>query len=415
MLTQSPNTFLRLHKYLFCICILLIFSTSCKKESGYTPTIIQQEKPTARSYKAYIDSLSLIDSSAKHLSNTLLWNNLISLDLDSSKRLVYVPSSLRSRTNIVNGLVFIESLEEDTIMQSFYTQIENLNVLKAVYRVAIEKYEVVESAKTLVNYFTKAKSNFNGNIQFFTNRNKYLFSIGIENGKPSYFKAINKAKKGSKEGGIQANSNCVDYYLTTFYDDGSTETEFLFQSCTRDCIQTRVINTSGETITTMACGDNNSINAGGGGDGGVDLVSMLNLSLKTGELKLIEKIINPDGSITYKFEDNNRFLFTTGFLTFTLDRTNRIIPGSITLDLAGLFGFTLSRTIDYDPDVSINKPYDGYVNSSFTFNGILIGFNNYSIHTNIIVSMHIPQTTNLPLTAYASFGYLIPYTSKYIR
>ena len=169
----------------------------------------------------------------------------------------------------MNGLVFIESLEGDTIMQSFYTQIENFNVFKAVHRTAIEKYEVVESAKTLVNYFTRAKSDFNGNIQFFTNRNKYLFSIGIENGNPSYFKAINKAQKTSKEGGIQANSNCVDYYLTTFYDDGSTETEFLFQSCTRDCIQTRVINTSGETVTTMACGDDNTVNSGGGGgDGG---------------------------------------------------------------------------------------------------------------------------------------------------
>lgn len=415
MLTQSPNTFLRLYKYLFGICILLLFSTACKKESGFTPKNFQQEKATAKSYKAYIDSLSLVDSSAKHLSNTLLWNNLISINLDSSKRLVYVPSSLRNRTNIVNGLVFIESLETDTIIQSFYTQIENLNLVKALYRTAIEKYEVVESANTIANYFTRAKSNFNGNIQFFTNRNKYLFTIGIENGRPSYFKAIKKAKKSSKEGGIQANSNCVDYYLTTFYDDGSTETEFLFQSCTRDCIQTRVINTNGETVTTMACGDSNSINAGGGGDGGVDLVSILNLSFKTGELILLKRVIKPDGSIEYRFADFESFAFSVAIFTFTLDKNNRIVPESEKLDIAGLHSFTLTRTISYNPDVSINKPFDGYVNSSFTMNGIIDIMNSYSIHTNIIISMHIPQNSSLSLTAYASYGYLLPFSTKYIR
>lgn len=389
MLTQSPNTFLRLHKYLFGICILLIFSTACKKESGFTPTIIQQEKPTARSYKSYIDSLSLVDSSAKHLSNTLLWNNLISLDLDSSKRLVYIPSSLRTRTNIVNGLVFIESLEADTIIQSFYTQMENLNVLKAVYRTAIEKYEVVESAKTIANYFTRTKSNFNGNIQFFTNRNKYLFTIGIENGMPSYIKAINKAKKSSKEGGIQANSNCVDYYLTTFYDDGSTETEFLFQSCTRDCIQTRVINTSGETVTTMACGDSNSINAGGGGDGGVDLLAIA--IARTATLNFVSKTINEDGSVTYEFADPNSLLMSTVHIRFIIDKNGLLIPGKEKISISGIFAIDQTEVSYKNSSIIHNSGVLGTtdvkleLSGLFTFRAIDVYSQLYNIKVNISI------------------------------
>lgn len=390
MLTQSPNTFLRLYKYLFGICILLLFSTACKKESGFTPKNFQQEKATAKSYKAYIDSLSLVDSSAKHLSNTLLWNNLISINLDSSKRLVYVPSSLRNRTNIVNGLVFIESLETDTIIQSFYTQIENLNLVKALYRTAIEKYEVVESAKTIANYFTRAKSNFNGNIQFFTNRNKYLFTIGIENGRPSYFKAINKAKKGSKEGGIQANSDCIDYYLTTFYDDGSTETEFLFQSCKRDCIQTRVINTNGETVTTMTCGGDNTINSGGGGgDGGVELLAIV--IARTATLNFVSKTINEDGSVTYEFADSNSLLMSTVHIRFIIDKNGLLIPGKEKISISGIFAIDQTEVSYKNSSIIHNSGVLGTtdvkleLSGLFTFRAIDVYSQLYNIKVNISI------------------------------
>ena len=342
MVTISPRTNFYLFKYYFGICIVVFFITSCKKDSGYISIGSNQQKSSVKSYKEYIQSFSLNDTSAKHLYNNLVWENLVSIPLDSSRKLIYIPTALRIKSNIMNGLVLIENTENDTIVQSFYTHIENQNPLKAVFRTAIEKYEVVESAKTIVNYFIGAKNNFNGSIQFFTNKNKFLFTIGIENGAPSYFKAINKSPKGSKEGGIKSFSDCVDYYLTTFYDDGSSETEFLFQSCTRDCIQTRVINTSGETVTTMACGDNiGNTGGGGGGDGGVDLGKLIALLCmnRTSDLIIIESFKESDGSTKFRIVDSNTLPFSTVTIIFKLGANNRYLEGSASVNIYGLLGF----------------------------------------------------------------------------
>ncbi len=399
MSTISPNNYFTFYKSLFGICFLLHFLTACKKETGFNQTNFNQQKATAITYKEYIDSVSMIDSNAKHLSNTLLWNNLVSITLDSSKKLVYVPSSLRTRSNIVNGLVFIESIVGDSIMQSFYTQTENLNSMTAVYRTAIEKYEVVESVTTIANYFTRTKNKFNGSIQFFTNRNKYLFTIGIENGTASYFKAINKAKKGNKEGGIQANSDCVDYYLTTFYDDGSTETEFLFQSCTRDCIQTKVINISGEAVTTMACGDNIT-STGGGGDGGVDFLAIA--IPRTATLKFISKIINEDGSITYEFVDPNSLLMSTVHIRFIIDKNGLLVQGKEKIFISGIFAIDQNEISYKNSSIIHNSGILGTtevkleLSGLFTFRAIDVFSQFYNIKVNVTIragNFFIPEGT----------------------
>ena len=362
---------------------------------------LNEQKSSVKTYKEYIQSFSLNDTSTKYLYNNLVWENLVSVPLDSSRRLIYIPSALRIRSNIMNGLVLIENTEIDTIVQSFYTHIENRNPLKAVYRTAIEKYEVVEFAKTIVNYFTGAKNNFNGSIQFFTNKNKFLFTIGIENGAPSYFKAINKSPKGSKEGGIKSFSDCVNYYLTTFYDDGSTETEFLFQSCTRDCIQTRVINVSGETVTTMACGDNIGNTGGGGsGDGGADILKMA--VAKTVTLIFISKIRNEDGSTTFEFIDPNSLLWSTVHIIFIIDKNGQLVPGKDKITISGLFALDQGDVSYRNSSIKQNSGLVGTtevkleLSGLFTFKPIDVYSQYYSITVNATIrpgDFFIPQGT----------------------
>jgi hypothetical protein len=401
MVTISPRTNFYLFKYYFGICIVVFFITSCKKDSGYISIDSNQQKSSVKSYKEYIQSFSLNDTSAKHLYDNLVWENLVSVPLDSSRKLIYIPTALRIKSNIMNGLVLIENTENDTIVHSFYTHIENQNPLKAVFRTAIEKYEVVESAKTIVNYFTGAKNNFNGSIQFFTNKNKFLFTIGIENGAPSYFKAINKSPKGSKEGGIKSFSDCVDYYLTTFYDDGSSETEFLFQSCTRDCIQTRVINTSGETVTTMACGDNiGNTGGGGGGDGGVDILKMA--VAKTVTLIFISKIRNEDGSTTFDFIDPNSLLWSTVHIIFIIDKNGQLVPGKDKITISGLFALDQGDVSYRNSSIKQNSGLVGTTevklefSGLFTFKPIDVYSQYYSITVNATIrpgDFFIPQGT----------------------
>jgi len=273
MTNISSKSISYLFKYIFGICIIMIFTTACRKDTDFISTGVGLPK-TPTIYKSYVDSIRMSDSSTGHLYNTLLWNNLTIMPLDSGKSLIYIPSSLRTKGNVMNGLILIQDIETRAILQSYYTQLENLNISSALNASYFRQNEVDESAKIIANYFTRAKNNFNGSIQFFSVENIYLFTIGFENGNPTYFKAIGKAKEGSKEGGVQAFSDCVDYYLTTFYDDGSSETEFLYQSCARDCLQTRIINTNGEMVTSMSCGDNIDRTGGGGGDGGVEILNM---------------------------------------------------------------------------------------------------------------------------------------------
>ncbi len=178
----SSKSISYLFKYIFGICLIMIFTTACRKDTDFISTSVVPPKTTPTIYKSYVDSIRLSDSGAAHLYNTLVWTNLTIMSLDSVKNLIYIPSSLRTKGNVMNGFILIQDIETRAILQSYYTQLENLNISSALNASYFRQNEVDESAKIIANYFTRAKNNFNGSIQFFFVNNVYLFTIEYENG-----------------------------------------------------------------------------------------------------------------------------------------------------------------------------------------------------------------------------------------
>ena len=264
-LENRLSYFLKYHYYI--IIAIVLFLNSCKKQDGFVIMPSSQESKSVNIYKQYVDSLNINDSAANYLVQSLKWNSLKVINVDSNKRVVFVPINLRNKNSVVNGLVFIESLKNNTIINSYYTQIVNIDNGNSRSESTASQYELTTAANIVSDYFTRRKNSFNGSINFYNMHNSFLYSLGYEKGTAKYFKSINKSGKGTN-GNIKSNSSCVNYYLTTYYDDGSSETEFLFTSCD-PCRQQSKISTTGEAIVANECGTSytGGIGGGGGSDG----------------------------------------------------------------------------------------------------------------------------------------------------
>jgi hypothetical protein len=405
--------FLKYQHYIL-IGILLILN-SCKKQDGYVIISPSQDFKVANIYREYIDSLNKADSSANYLVQSLNWNSLKLINVDSNKRVVFVPINLRKKSNVINGLILIESINNNSITSSYFTQIVNLDISNTRSESTASSYDFTTATGIISDYFTRRKNSFHGSINFYNMHNSFLYSLGYEKGAPKYFKRINKAKKGAN-GNVKANSSCVNYYLTTYYDDGSSETEFLFTSCD-PCRQQSKISSSGESIVANECGTNYSnVGGGGSGDGHGAAADLLNMTSDYGKLVLVFKKRNTDGTTLFVFEDNSSLFMSDVTYTFTLDINNRLIPGSESVSITGFISFTQDRFQKYNTDVSVNRPYDNYVYSSFTLTGnVTTALSNFSTKLNIILTIHLGQSPGSITFGVSSYGFKLPNSNIYLR
>lgn len=397
------------HRYYLWL-IIIIINISCKKEAFTLVDSNKYQKKSIQIYKNYIDSISTKEILSKHILSKLNWSRMCFQEIDSFRRMTLIPSNLINNNNKLTAIIIIESKINDSIIQSAIVQFES--------KEANINYDLNENyaINILVNYFNRSFYSFIGRINFFNINNNFLFTIGY-NQKNKYIKTIIKKRNNITDRNIMTNSNCTDYYLTTFYDDGSTETEFIYQLCENDCIQMRTINLYGEIISTMSCDElSNNHRSGSNGDNYSAINNLLDFINGPGDLTLISRTINKDGSITYKFLDKSSFFLSPAIFTFTLGANNRIIPGSESLEIAGIFSFNnSSKGNDYNPDVGTNIPFDGFIYSSFTMNGILTIMNSFSVHVNIVVLINLSQNQYLPTYGHASYGYFIPLINKTLR
>jgi hypothetical protein len=316
---------------------------------------------------------------------------------------------------VVNGLVFIESLKNNRITNSYYTQIVNLDKGNTRSDSTASQYELFNAVNILLDYFTRRKNLFSGSINFYNMHNSFLYSMGYDKGVAKYFKSINKSVKG-RIGNIKSNSSCLNYYLTTYYDDGSSDTEFLFTSCD-PCRQQSKISTNGEAIVANECGTSNTGGiSGGDGEGtGASALDLWSFISNFGSLKYIASTKKLDGSTIYEFADNNLMFVTQLHLIFILDKNNLLVEGSQQLIISGLISF--SQNITQNPQFNYNKDF-GYISSanlSFKIEGLFSfrAFDFMSEYYRMNINITLPQSNMYLPTGTIAYISMTPHFSNF--
>ncbi|MDP1843657.1 MAG: hypothetical protein Q8K64_09580 [Sediminibacterium sp.] len=245
---------------LFLLCILLFFS-SCRKEGLYSDS--KDKKVDTVQFKANakkwlqskkeqsVDSEDFI----KGFENSAQWNEISYSSLSLSEYIFFLPTN-----NNVSGTGLVFFVDKDDL------KIQNSFVINITYSGSIlSPSEIIKGLLRMKN------NNFSGSITAYTLSNNFLWENGYSNGNPTYQKYHIKTefqKQVIKTNGIGTNviisKACKEYYLVTYWDDGSIDRELIGTFCDNGCEQTISIGKDGHQIIGLNCG-----NSGGSGGNSV--------------------------------------------------------------------------------------------------------------------------------------------------
>lgn len=111
------------------------------------------------------------------------------------------------------------------------------------------------------NTYRKHDADFSGLVLYFTPKGRYIGGYKYVNGQ--LLTSSTSQSSGSKQvqdvktDKVAVQTNCYDYYLTTFYDDGTTSTQYLGTLCDGPCNQ---------SIQANGCPTGGSTPGGGSGN-----------------------------------------------------------------------------------------------------------------------------------------------------
>lgn len=131
---------------------------------------------------------------------------------------------------------------------------------------------IYSKQKFIYEAFTGETKFISGSMSFYTINNKFLGEYGFSEGKLKYQKYIQKGEtlytgtvKSNSIGGISKQSiranSCYDFYLVTYWSDGSVDRAYIGTSCTAGgsgsgwCEQTGKLNSSESLIVSQSCDD----------------------------------------------------------------------------------------------------------------------------------------------------------------
>jgi hypothetical protein len=290
-------------------------------------------------------SASFIDTLIKNSD----WVNVSQLYVTSSVKLIYLP--LKYHLNNT-GIVFLYNLNTRQVFYSHIAEIQ-LNYTTANTISNIFKNRAID---VLGNFYRYVNHDFTGSIRAYSLNNNFLWEFGFKNGVKKFEKTITKqSKRASKNIDTQIISNsvassnikeesCFDWYLVTWYDDGTSDWRFIGTTCYNDCLETIGITIDSTRIKTDCSGDR----GGGGGSGETNntitnnvkepclkkLISNLQNSNKINNSigGILQSIFGVNDYVNLTFEENNDLKNSNG----------QTLNGQATSLGNGNFGVTLN-------------------------------------------------------------------------
>lgn len=217
--------------------------------------------------KKYPANFPFIDS----IHNSIKWNE-VSITQTSSDDYyaVYYPISYNSNST---GLVFMIDKNNLRIQSGYITEIRFQN-------------DIHDSEKEIFAKLYNNKSpNFSGSVSAYSIINRFIIERGFKDGKGLYFKkpensasATLTVKTNSEKNTGELpkkNNDCTLFFLVTYWDDGTTDREYIGSSCTGggagSCEQTRIISRNSQYTIGTNCNQSNP----GGSTSELDLTNII--------------------------------------------------------------------------------------------------------------------------------------------
>lgn len=243
-----------------CVLIQLI---ACNKHDAISTIFNQSE--TKELLKSYLLQQQFDINSSKSFVDTLInktnWEGIEQNAISNNVALFFVPLNYKNRTI---GIAFLFNKNIQKVYYSHIVEIkQNSN----------SKIPTIDLMKQFYNYQIKS---FTGSISAYSLSNQLLWEYGYVNGVANYEKRItslNKNGSTKNDATIISNSNtanfgpndiCIDWYLVTWFRDGTSIWVYMGRTCTdgtTECNKTIGISVDSTKIISN-CG-----NIGGGGDG----------------------------------------------------------------------------------------------------------------------------------------------------
>lgn len=353
-------------KLLLVLTMLALLLQNCKKDET-PPVDHSQLNVLVDSAKAFLTFQQQLLSNSLFidtLNKNANWDKVsVDYDVVHKQTIVYIPVNYNDN---ITGMIF--EIETGT------------NAVQDAYLIEIPLSFSANSPGQFISAFYGHKQTFfDATISAYSLDNSFMWEVSYKNGTYQYKKYIADSNGLSNRSSSQKVTGCQDWYLVTYYSDGSKDMTYLFTTC--DCHFLRQITREAPySMGVQDCATGGS--TGGGGSGGTTTVS------KNNPNKVVAQNSSAQASLTKLSNGMIHAIATnTGlFLLANVNVTFNFNPATKTLDAT-----SVSTSIANGFIVGTWKQQD--VTDIYTLGNDIF----FSIHSSVEISVPgLPGTVMCP-------------------
>jgi len=277
---------------------VFVFSvvTSCHKKE--IDVVVNKDMSTQEMLVNYLLKQKDITTTSANFIDTLMvkanWSNISSTSISKEVSLYYVPLVYNSNNT---GLSFLYNNNTHQVYYSLINEIpKNTSTNIAHGTVA----SVNRPIDVIAGFYKYNMNGYTGSIRAYNLSNNLLWEYGYENGVTKFEKWVTSSTDelpSSSSAQIKSSSiasksvkanGCLDWYLVTWYDDGSSDWKFIGTTCDGNCLESIGIAKDSTMIKSNCNGT-----GGGGGSGYLASKNIIITRINNKCLKiLLEKLIS---------------------------------------------------------------------------------------------------------------------------
>ena len=309
-------------KFLILISFSILNLISCNRQDVFSLT--NNDQSTKEMLVSYLNQQKNIDPSDTTFFDTLVnkadWNRVTEAAISNLVKIIYVPLNYNAN-NI--GMTFLFNNKTQKIYYSLITEMPTNNK-SAIHHTTATSFN--RPIDIITGFYKKNLSDYTGFIRAYTISNNLLWEFGYKNGERKYEKRVTSSynenpasnpsqiKSNSTESKLVKPNGCKNWYLVTWYNDGSSDWDYIGTTCSDECFNSIKLTQDSIRIKSN-CG---TAPQGGGVGSGASINPIITNNIKDPCLKKLitnlqqsNKISNAIGSILQNvFGKNNSIILT---------------------------------------------------------------------------------------------------------
>lgn len=355
---------------LYFYSLVILFSLSCNKKDQIIEINQQNSKNLLLNY---LNKQKIIELNSSLFIDTLIskseWNNISETSLSKDVKLIYVPLTYKRNSNRI-GMTFLFDNKKQNIYYSLITEIPKKqsiisNTKNSILNRPVEiniPLDDISPINVISGFYKNNLNGFTGSLKAFSLTNHFLWEYGYQNGNKSYEKLITitnvideskiASPKITNTIGSQKTVDCYSFFLVTYWNDGTTDREFLETRCfTTTCEQTTIgISEESDIIRSYSSCNGNP---GGGGSGNNDPIDEIINNIQDKCLKQLltnlqkaDRLSNKIGGIlTNVFGKNEKITLNFSQDDYLKDKNGKDVYGMSFVDKNGVYQVKLNARL----------------------------------------------------------------------